>query len=102
MIQVYLPHGKSGKLKYYKKLNELIDESLENGNEDIIVIGDFNAMVNPRVDHSLTHNSSKSEILLLARLQKDLFDTCEAKGNEDVMSRMTYHGTQASSRIDQI
>lgn len=50
MIQVYLPQKKTGELKYHKKLNELIDESQENGNKDLIVMGDFNVVVNPRLD----------------------------------------------------
>lgn len=101
IIQVYLPHDKTGNSKFHKTLNEIIDKSVEE-NIDLIVMGNFNAVINPREDCFPSHASNQPETIFLSRLKKDLFDAFETNRDRGGVDRMTFHKLNASSKIDLI
>ena len=104
VMQVYLPSNKKESNHYQRLIRSIINEESKHNNSKIIVMGDFNAVMNPAADRP--NSSVKSHRW---KPEAEIFYFLEDWGFTDIhnlwemeMPSPTWHSSRSHSRIDYI
>jgi exonuclease III len=104
IMQVYLPSNKKESNRYQRLIRSIINEEAKHKNSRIIVMGDFNAVVNPATDRpssSVRSHKWKPEAEIFYFLEDWGFTDIHNLWEMEIPSP-TWYSSRSHSRIDYI